>query len=139
MHRGVTLKVEKEDVYMNLNITILVVDDFATMRRIVKGVLKKLGFKNIIEAENGKTALSKLKKEDVGLVISDWNMPEMTGLELLKAVKTEEKFKDLPFIMLTAEGQKDCVIEAVKAGVINFIVKPFTPDTLKEKLNAVFS
>jgi len=124
---------------MNLNITILVVDDFATMRRIVKGVLKKLGFKNIIEAENGKTALSKLKKEDVGLVISDWNMPEMTGLELLKAVKTEEKFKDLPFIMLTAEGQKDCVIEAVKAGVTNFIVKPFTPDTLKEKLNAVFS
>lgn len=124
---------------MNLNITILVVDDFATMRRIVKGVLKKLGFKNIIEAENSKTALSKLKKEDVGLVISDWNMPEMTGLELLKAVKTEEKFKDLPFIMLTAEGQKDCVIEAVKAGVTNFIVKPFTPDTLKEKLNAVFS
>ena len=105
----------------------------------MKGVLKKLGFKNIIEAENGKTALSKLKKEDVGLVISDWNMPEMTGLELLKAVKTEEKFKDLPFIMLTAEGQKDCVIEAVKAGVTNFIVKPFTPDTLKEKLNAVFS
>jgi len=124
---------------MNLNITILVVDDFATMRRIVKGVLKKLGFKNIIEAKNGKTALSKLKKEDVGLVISDWNMPEMTGLELLKAVKTEEKFKDVPFIMLTAEGQKDCVIEAVKAGVTNFIVKPFTPDTLKEKLNAVFS
>jgi len=124
---------------MNLNITILVVDDFATMRRIVKGVLKKLGFKNIIEAENSKTALSKLKKEDVGLVISDWNMPEMTGLELLKAVKTEEKFKDVPFIMLTAEGQKDCVIEAVKAGVTNFIVKPFTPDTLKEKLNAVFS
>lgn len=124
---------------MNLNITILVVDDFATMRRIVKGVLKKLGFRNIIEAENGKTALSKLKKEDVGLVISDWNMPEMTGLGLLKAVKTEEKFKDLPFIMLTAEGQKDCVIEAVKAGVTNFIVKPFTPDTLKEKLNAVFS
>ncbi|RLB37752.1 MAG: response regulator [Deltaproteobacteria bacterium] len=124
---------------MNLSITILVVDDFATMRRIVKGVLKKLGFRNIIEAENGKTALSKLKKEDVGLVISDWNMPEMTGLELLKAVKAEEKFKDLPFIMLTAEGQKDCVIEAVKAGVTNFIVKPFTPDTLKEKLNAVFS
>jgi len=124
---------------MNLSITILVVDDFATMRRIVKGVLKKLGFKNIIEAENGKTALSKLKKEDVGLVISDWNMPEMTGLELLKAVKAEEKFKNLPFIMLTAEGQKDCVIEAVKAGVTNFIVKPFTPDTLKEKLNAVFS
>jgi len=124
---------------MNLSITILVVDDFATMRRIVKGVLKKLGFRNIIEAENGKTALSKLKKEDVGLVISDWNMPEMTGLELLKAVKAEEKFKDLPFIMLTAEGQKDCVIEAVKAGVTNFIVKPFTSYTLKEKLNAVFS
>lgn len=123
---------------MDLGMTVLVVDDFATMRRIVKGVLKELGFKNIIEAENGKAALSELKKEDVGLVISDWNMPEMTGLELLKAVRAQDQFKTLPFIMVTAEGQKDNVLEAVKAGVTNYIVKPFTPDTLKQKLEAVF-
>jgi len=124
---------------MDLNMTVLVVDDFATMRRIVKGVLKDLGFKNVIEAENGKAALSELKKEEIGLIISDWNMPEMTGIDLLKAVRAHDQYKELPFIMVTAEGQKDNVIEAVKAGVTNYIVKPFTPETLRQKLEAVFN
>ncbi len=124
---------------MDLNMKVLVVDDFATMRRIVKGVLKELGFKNVIEAENGKAALSELKKEEIGLVISDWNMPEMTGIDLLKAVRANDQYKELPFIMVTAEGQKNNVIEAVKAGVTNYIVKPFTPETLRQKLEAVFN
>lgn len=123
---------------MDMGITVLVVDDFATMRRIIKGVLKDLGFKNVIEAENGKVALSELKKEEIGLVIADWNMPEMTGIDLLKALRSDDRFKELPFIMVTAEGQKANVIEAVKAGVTNYIVKPFTPDTLKQKLEAIF-
>ncbi|MBW1921997.1 MAG: chemotaxis response regulator CheY [Deltaproteobacteria bacterium] len=122
---------------MDLGMKILVVDDFSTMRRIVKGVLRTLGFKNIIEAENGKMALSELKKEEVGLIVSDWNMPEMTGLELLKAVRSDGKLKGIPFIMVTAEGQKENIVEAIKAGVSNYIVKPFTPDTLKEKVEAV--
>ena len=122
---------------MDLNMTVLIVDDFATMRRIIKGVLKELGFKNVIEAENGKVALAKLEKENVGLIISDWNMPEMQGIDFLKAVRSTPKFKDLPFIMVTAEGQKQNVVEAVKAGVTNYIVKPFTPETLKKKLEAV--
>ncbi|MBW1730408.1 MAG: chemotaxis response regulator CheY [Deltaproteobacteria bacterium] len=123
---------------MDMGMTVLVVDDFATMRRIIKGVLKDLGFKNVIEAENGKVALSELKKEEIGLVIADWNMPEMTGIDLLKALRSDDRFKELPFIMVTAEGQKANVIEAVKAGVTNYIVKPFTPDTLKQKLEAIF-
>lgn len=117
---------------------VLVVDDFATMRRIVKGVLKQLGFIDIIEAENGSSALDELKKEKVGLIVSDWNMPKMTGLDLLKAVRGDEKLKSIPFIMVTAEGQKENVLEAVKAGVSNYIVKPFTPETFNEKLQKVF-
>lgn len=117
---------------------VLVVDDFATMRRIVKGVLKQLGFSDIIEAENGSSALDELKKEKVGLIVSDWNMPKMTGLDLLKAVREDEKLKSIPFIMVTAEGQKENVLEAVKAGVSNYIVKPFTPETFNEKLQRVF-
>ena len=122
---------------MDLEMNVLVVDDFATMRRIVKGVLKDLGFKKFIQAENGKAALLELKKEKVGLIVSDWNMPEMTGLEFLKAVRSDEQFKQIPFIMVTAEGQKENIVEAIKAGVSNYIVKPFAPDTLKEKLEAV--
>jgi len=123
---------------MDTSMKVLVVDDFATMRRIVKGVLKQLGFSDIIEAENGSSALDELKKERVGLIVSDWNMPKMTGLELLKAVKEDEKLKSIPFIMVTAEGQKENVLEAVKAGVSNYIVKPFTPETFNEKLQKVF-
>ncbi|MBW1924094.1 MAG: chemotaxis response regulator CheY [Deltaproteobacteria bacterium] len=122
---------------MNVDIKVLVVDDFATMRRIVKGALKQLGFKNIAEAEDGVTALQELKREAYGLVLSDWNMPNMTGLDLLKAVRSEESLKHLPFIMITAEGQKESVLQAVQAGVSNYIVKPFTPETLNEKLKTV--
>ena len=123
---------------IDTSMKVLVVDDFATMRRIVKGVLKQLGFSNIVEAEDGTAALDALKKEKVGLIVSDWNMPKMTGLDLLKAVRSDEGLKETPFIMVTAEGQKENVIEAVKAGVSNYIVKPFTPETFNEKLEKVF-
>jgi len=123
---------------VDTSMKVLVVDDFATMRRIVKGVLKQLGFSDIIEAENGTSALDELKKEKVGLIVSDWNMPKMTGLDLLKAVREDERLKAIPFIMVTAEGQKENVLEAVKAGVSNYIVKPFTPETFNEKLQKVF-
>jgi two-component system chemotaxis response regulator CheY len=122
---------------MDTSIKVLVVDDFATMRRIVKGVLKQLGFGNIIEAEDGGAALNELKKEKIGLIVSDWNMPNMSGLELLKAVRGDADLKAIPFIMVTAEGQKENVIEAVKSGVSNYIVKPFTPETFGEKLQKV--
>ena len=124
---------------MDTTMKVLVVDDFATMRRIVKGVLKQLGFNNIVEAEDGDLALDELKKEKFGLIVSDWNMPNMTGLDLLKAVRGDESLKGIPFIMVTAEGQKENVVEAVKAGVSNYIVKPFTPETFSEKLAKVFN
>jgi two-component system chemotaxis response regulator CheY len=117
---------------------VLVVDDFATMRRILKGVLKEIGFTKIIEADDGSTALAVLKKDKVGLIVSDWNMPEVTGLELLKAVRGDEFMKNVPFLMVTAEGQKDSVVQAVQAGVDNYVVKPFTADTIKEKLEQIF-
>jgi two-component system chemotaxis response regulator CheY len=120
------------------SLKVLVVDDFATMRRIVKGVLKQLGFNDIIEAEDGDQALNQLHKEKVGLIVSDWNMPNMTGLDLLKAVRSDEKLKDTPFLMVTAEGQKENVVQAVQAGVSNYIVKPFTPETFSAKLEKIF-
>jgi two-component system chemotaxis response regulator CheY len=124
---------------IDTSMKVLVVDDFATMRRIVKGVLKQLGFSNIIEAEDGNAALGELRKEKFGLIVSDWNMPNMSGLDLLKAVRGDATLKTIPFIMVTAEGQKENVIEAVKAGVSNYIVKPFTPETFGEKLQKVFA
>jgi two-component system chemotaxis response regulator CheY len=120
------------------NINILVVDDFSTMRRIVKNALRQLGYGNIIEADDGTTALDVLKREKIDFIVSDWNMPQMSGIELLKAVRTTEEWKDLPFLMVTAEGQKEHVIEAVKHRVSNYIVKPFTPETLMEKINKIF-
>jgi len=116
---------------------VLVVDDFSTMRKIIKNNLKGMGFNNIVEAENGQKALEELKKESIGLIISDWNMPVMTGIELLKAVRGDAGLKSIPFVMVTAEGQKDNVMEAAKAGVSNYVVKPFTPDTFSEKLQKV--
>ena len=120
------------------NIKILVVDDFSTMRRINKNLLRQLGYSNIVEADDGTTALQKLHDEKIDFVVSDWNMPKMTGLELLKSVRADEKLKDIPFLMVTAESEKDRVIEAVKAGVNNYVVKPFTAETLKEKISKVF-
>lgn len=122
---------------MNLNVKILVVDAFVTMRHIVKGILRQLGFKRIIEAADGIVALQELKKENVGLIIADWNIPKMTGLRLLRTVRDDQSLKDIPFIMITSDGQKENIIEAAEAGVSNFIIKPFTPEILKKKIENV--
>ncbi len=116
------------------DMTVLIVDDFSTMRRIMRNILRDLEFKNILEAEDGTAAVTVLDTHKVDLIISDWNMPKMTGLELLKHVRANERYKDVPFLMVTAEAQKENVIEAVKAKVSNYIVKPFTAATLSEKL-----
>jgi two-component system chemotaxis response regulator CheY len=116
------------------NMKILIVDDFASMRRIVKNTLKKIGFKNILEADDGTTALAMLKEQKIDLILADWNMPKMSGLELLKKVKQDNTLKTIPVLMVTAEAQKENVIEAIQAGVSNYIVKPFTPDSMKQKL-----
>jgi two-component system chemotaxis response regulator CheY len=121
------------------NMKVLVVDDFSTMRRIVKNILRQLGFNNIVEADDGTTAVSILEREKVDLIISDWNMPNMTGIELLRHVRSTEELKDLPFLMVTAEAQQENIIEAVKAKVSNYIVKPFTADTLNEKIEKIFN
>jgi len=123
---------------LDLKINILIVDDFQTMRKIIRNALSEIGFSNIFQADNGLTALEVLKNEKITLIISDWNMPEMSGIEFLKAVRTSEEWKDMHFIMVTAEGQKENVIEALKNKVSNYIVKPFTPATLAEKINQVF-
>lgn len=118
---------------------VLVVDDFSTMRRIVKNILRQLGFENIVEADDGENAVRKLESERIDFVVSDWNMPNMSGLELLKWVRSHDEFKDLPFLMVTAEAQKENVLEAVKAKVSNYIVKPFTAETLSEKIEKIFN
>lgn len=119
------------------NMRILVVDDFQTMRRIVVNLLRQLGFNNVAEAADGKLALDKVQSEDFDLIISDWNMPNMTGLEFLKHVRADPERKKIPFIMVTAEGKKENVIAAVHAGVSNYIVKPFNAATLREKMTKV--
>ncbi|WP_297452741.1 chemotaxis response regulator CheY [Persephonella sp.] len=121
------------------NIKILVVDDMATMRRIIKGLLEQLGFKNIDEAEDGKVALQKLKSGKYDFVITDWNMPNMTGLELVQEIRKDPELKHLPVLMVTAEAKKENVLMAIKAGVNNYIVKPFTAEVLKEKIEKIFS
>ena len=120
------------------DLEILVVDDAATMRRIVKGLLRELGFKNMREAENGSMALEELKKKKADLVVSDWNMPVMTGIDLLRAIRADDQLKSTPVLMVTAEAKKENLIEAVQAGVTNYIVKPFTAKVLEEKLNKIF-
>ncbi len=120
------------------NMKVLVVDDFATMRRIVKNILVQLGYKNIVEADDGTTAVDILKSEKIDLIISDWNMPKMTGLDLLKHVRAYAKLSAIPFIMVTAEAQQDNIILAIKAKVSHYIVKPFTAETLGEKISKVF-
>lgn len=122
---------------MDLKMNVLIVDDFATMRRILKNILRQIGFANISEAEDGKSALKELKKTKYDLVLCDWNMPEMSGLEVLKTVRADEELKGLAFIMVTAEAQKDNILEAVKSGVSNYVVKPFTAETMSEKLKKV--
>jgi two-component system, chemotaxis family, chemotaxis protein CheY len=117
---------------------ILIVDDMSTMRRIVKNIVKQLGFANVEEAENGQEALEKLRAESFGFIISDWNMPVMTGIELLRAIRADDKLKAIPLLMVTAEAQKENLVEAIKAGVSNYIVKPFTAEVLQEKMNKIF-
>ena len=119
------------------SIPILIVDDYKTMLRIIRNLLKQLGFDNVDEATDGSTALQKLREKAYGLVISDWNMEPMTGLELLKEVRADTQLKELPFIMITAESKSENVVAAKQAGVSNYIVKPFNADTLKTKLTAV--
>ncbi|MCB0324213.1 MAG: response regulator [Bdellovibrionales bacterium] len=123
---------------MNKDMRILVVDDFATMRRIVKNALTSLGFVKIDEAEDGQAALNKLRATKYDFVISDWNMPNLMGIDLLKSVRADDSLKAIPFLMVTAESQQENVLEAVKAGVSNYIIKPFTTDTLESKIAAIF-
>jgi two-component system, chemotaxis family, chemotaxis protein CheY len=120
------------------NMRFLVVDDFSTMRRIVRNLLKELGFTNVDEAEDGQVALHKLKTQPYDFVVSDWNMPNMTGIELLKAIRADAQFKGLPFLMITAEAKRENIIEAAMAGASGYIVKPFTAATLEEKMNKIF-
>lgn len=123
---------------LNTNMRLLVVDDFSTMRRIIKNILRQLGFNNIDEADDGTTAWEVINKGGIDFVISDWNMPLMTGIDLLRKVRGSEEFHDLPFLMVTAEAQQENIIEAVQAKVSNYIVKPFTADTLKQKIDKIF-
>ena len=120
------------------NMKFLVVDDFSTMRRIVRNLLKELGFTNVDEAEDGVAALQKLHGGNFEFVVSDWNMPNMTGIELLRNIRADAQLKSLPVLMVTAEAKKENIIEAAQAGASGYVVKPFTAATLEEKLNKIF-
>jgi two-component system chemotaxis response regulator CheY len=117
---------------------ILVVDDFSTMRRIVKNVLRELGFSNIKEAEDGKAALQVLNSSKIDFIVTDWNMPVMDGLSLLKSVRADDRLKSIPVLMVTAEAKREQIIEAAQCGVNGYVVKPFTAQTLKVKMEKVF-
>ncbi|GLR70710.1 MULTISPECIES: chemotaxis response regulator CheY [Agaribacter] len=123
---------------MDKNMKILVVDDFSTMRRIIKNLLKDLGFTNIQEADDGNTALPMLQQGDFDFVVTDWNMPGMQGIDLLRAIRSDDKLKHLPVLMVTAEAKKEQIVAAAQAGVNGYVVKPFTAATLKEKLDKIF-
>ena len=120
------------------NMKILVVDDFSTMRRIVRNLLKELGFSNVHEAEDGVDALKKLRAESFDFVVSDWNMPNMTGIDLLREIRKDAALKHLPVLMVTAEAKRENIIEAAQAGASGYVVKPFTAITLDEKLQKIF-
>ncbi len=117
---------------------ILIVDDFSTMRRIIKNLLRDLGFNNTQEADDGLTALPKLQSGDFDFLVTDWNMPGMQGIDLLKAVRADPNLSSLPVLMVTAEAKKEQIVEAAQAGVNGYIVKPFTAATLKEKIDKIF-
>ena len=129
---------------LKANMKILVVDDMATMRKIIKNMLTQIGFKNLTEADDGAKAWPMIQEayelgEPYEFIVSDWNMPEMSGLDLLKNIRSSEQFKTLPFLMITAEAEQGNVVVAVKAGVSNFIVKPFSAQVLKEKIDKIFN
>ena len=119
---------------MNAEIKISIVDDFVTVRKLIKNYLKEFGYRNTVEAEDGALAMKALKSQTIDFIISDWNMPNMSGIELLIAMRADIDFCKIPFLMITAEAAKDNIIEALKAGVSNYIVKPFTPAKLNEKI-----
>ncbi|MBF0314517.1 MAG: response regulator [Oligoflexia bacterium] len=126
------------------NMKVLIVDDMSTMRKIIKNMLTQLGFKNIIEAEDGRKAIEAIESahklgEPVEFILSDWNMPDVNGLEFLKLIKANDAHKNIPFLMITAEAEQGNVMTAVKAGVDNFIVKPFSAQVLKEKIDKIFA
>ena len=123
---------------MDKNMKILVVDYFSTMRRNVKNLLGDLGFKNIEEADDGNTALPKLQSGNFDFLVTDWNMPGMTGIDLLKAVRADPNLASLPVLMVTAESKREQIIEAAQAGVNGYVVKPFTAGTLEEKISKIF-
>jgi len=123
---------------LDKNMKILIVDDFSTMRRIIKNLLRDLGFNNTQEADDGNTALPMLQSGNYDFLVTDWNMPGMTGIDLLKAVRADAKLASLPVLLVTAEAKKDQIIEAAQAGVNGYIVKPFTAVTLKEKIEKIF-
>jgi Response regulator containing CheY-like receiver, AAA-type ATPase, and DNA-binding domains len=122
----------------NKNMRILIVDDFSTMRRIIKNLLNDLGYTNTAEADDGNTALVALAQGSFDFVVTDWNMPGMTGIELLKAIRADDRFKTLPVLMVTAEAKREQIIEAAQNGVNGYIIKPFTAQTLEEKLGKIF-
>jgi two-component system chemotaxis response regulator CheY len=121
------------------DLKILAVDDSPTMRRIIINTLKRAGFTNVVEASDGKDALAKMKVDKFNFVITDWNMPEMDGLSFVTTLRGMDEYKNLPILMVTTRSVKDDIVEALKAGVNNYIVKPFTPDTLKEKIEQVLA
>ena len=123
---------------MDKNMKILVVDDFSTMRRIIKNLLKDLGFTNVQEADDGSTALPMLQQGDFDFVVTDWNMPGMQGIDLLRNIRSDDSLKHLPVLMVTAEAKKEQIVAAAQAGVNGYVVKPFTAATLKEKLDKIF-
>jgi two-component system, chemotaxis family, chemotaxis protein CheY len=120
-------------------IKILIVDDFATMRKVIRNLLKQAGYEDIVEAEDGVMALKALKSQRIDVIVSDWNMPNMSGMELLKAVRADAELAKTPFLMVTAEALQDNVVAAVKAGVNNYIVKPFTAEVLNEKIKKIMN
>lgn len=124
----------RESIVMNKSSKVLVVDDFSTMRKVIRNLLKQLGYENIVEAGDGVMALELLRSQKIDFIIADWNMPNMNGLELLKEVRADAALSRTPFLMVTAESLRDNVIEAVRAGVDNYVVKPFTADVLSEKI-----
>ncbi|MCK2149973.1 MULTISPECIES: chemotaxis response regulator CheY [Marinobacter] len=123
---------------MDKNMKILIVDDFSTMRRIIKNLLRDLGFSNTDEADDGNTALPMLKSGKYDFLVTDWNMPGMSGFDLLKAVRADESLKTLPVLMVTAEAKRDQIVAAAQAGVNGYVVKPFTAAVLKEKIEKIF-
>jgi two-component system chemotaxis response regulator CheY len=122
---------------MSTNMKFLVVDDFSTMRRIIRNLLKELGYTNVDEAEDGINGLAKLRGGGFEFVVSDWNMPNMTGIDMLRAIRADEQLKHLPVLMVTAEAKKENIIEAAQAGASGYVVKPFTAATLEEKINKI--